>query len=129
MKTTVSSRGQLVLPAELRRRDRIKVGQRFEVERVGRGESRLRLEAAPNEGVVDWLLACPRRGTSCPSSPSPPTRCELPRDANVLSEPTRPEPSPQVAATALTHGLTVATRNRADFQRAGVAIVDPFGAR
>jgi hypothetical protein len=31
-----------------------------------------------------------------------------------------------IAATALTHGLTVATRNRADFEQAGVRIVDPF---
>jgi len=31
-----------------------------------------------------------------------------------------------VAATALVHGLTVATRNRSDFEKAGVEIVDPF---
>ncbi len=31
-----------------------------------------------------------------------------------------------IAATALAHGLTVATRNRADFVRAGVTVVDPF---
>jgi toxin FitB len=34
-----------------------------------------------------------------------------------------------VAATALVHGLTVATRNRADFEGAGVKIVDPFTER
>ncbi len=33
-----------------------------------------------------------------------------------------------IAATALAHGLTVATRNRADFEKAGVKIVDPFNA-
>jgi len=33
-----------------------------------------------------------------------------------------------IAATALTHGLTVATRNRVDFEKAGVPIVDPFDA-
>ena len=33
-----------------------------------------------------------------------------------------------IAATALLHGLTVATRNRADFEKAGVRIVDPFSA-
>jgi predicted nucleic acid-binding protein len=33
-----------------------------------------------------------------------------------------------IAATALVHGLTVATRNRADFEKAGVGIVDPFAA-
>ena len=31
-----------------------------------------------------------------------------------------------IAATALTHDLVVATRNGADFERAGVRIVDPF---
>ena len=31
------------------------------------------------------------------------------------------------AATALVHGLIVATRNRADFEKARVKIVDPFG--
>jgi toxin FitB len=31
-----------------------------------------------------------------------------------------------IAATALVHGLTVATRNRPDFMKAGVRIVDPF---
>lgn len=31
-----------------------------------------------------------------------------------------------IAATALLHGLTVATHNRADFRKAGVDIVDPF---
>ena len=33
-----------------------------------------------------------------------------------------------IAATALVHGLTVATRNRHDFEKAGVDIVDPFAA-
>jgi len=31
-----------------------------------------------------------------------------------------------IAATALVHGLTVVTRNTADFQKAGVKIVNPF---
>ena len=33
-----------------------------------------------------------------------------------------------IAATALVHNLTVVTRNRADFEKAGVEIVDPFAA-
>jgi len=32
-----------------------------------------------------------------------------------------------IAATALAHGLVVATRNTADYQSAGVPLVDPFG--
>jgi hypothetical protein len=31
-----------------------------------------------------------------------------------------------IAATALAHGLTVATRNVRDFQKAGVKVFDPF---
>jgi hypothetical protein len=33
-----------------------------------------------------------------------------------------------IAATALVHGLTVVTRNRRDFERAGVPVHDPFPA-
>jgi predicted nucleic acid-binding protein len=32
-----------------------------------------------------------------------------------------------IAATALVHGLTIATRNRVDFENSGVKIIDPFG--
>jgi hypothetical protein len=31
-----------------------------------------------------------------------------------------------IAATALVHGLVVVTRNRIDFEKAGVKLVDPF---
>jgi predicted nucleic acid-binding protein len=31
-----------------------------------------------------------------------------------------------IAATALVHGLVVATRNRTDFEKAGVKVLDPF---
>lgn len=31
-----------------------------------------------------------------------------------------------IAATALLHNLTVVTRNRADFEKSGVRIIDPF---
>jgi len=33
-----------------------------------------------------------------------------------------------IAATAIVHGLAVATRNRIDFAKAGVHVVDPFVA-
>jgi AbrB family looped-hinge helix DNA binding protein len=62
MKTRVSSKGQIVLPAELRAQDRIEAGQEFDVERLDRGEYRLvRRTAPPNDGVVEWLLACPEK--------------------------------------------------------------------
>jgi AbrB family looped-hinge helix DNA binding protein len=67
MKTTVSSKGQIVLPAELRQQDGIEAGQEFDVERLDRGEYRLvRREEPPNEGVVDWLLSCPDKGFFVP---------------------------------------------------------------
>ncbi len=63
MKTTVSSKGQIVLPAEIRRQDRIEAGQEFEVERLDRGEYRLkRKEPRRNDGLVKLLLACPVKG-------------------------------------------------------------------
>ena len=59
----MSSKGQIVLPAELRQMDGIQPGQEFDVERLDRGDYRLvRRAAPPNEGVVDWLLACPQKG-------------------------------------------------------------------
>jgi AbrB family looped-hinge helix DNA binding protein len=67
MKTTVSSKGQIVLPAEFRRQDRIEAGQAFDVERLGRGEYRLkRRSLAPNEGALRWLLGCPEKGFFVP---------------------------------------------------------------
>jgi AbrB family looped-hinge helix DNA binding protein len=62
MKTRISSKGQLVLPAELRRRDRIEPGEEFEIEAVGRGEYRLRRVRRRNRGLVEHLLACPVKG-------------------------------------------------------------------
>ena len=62
MKTRVSSKGQIVLPAELREQDRIEAGQEFDVERLDRGEYRLvRRKAPSNDGLVDWLLDCPEK--------------------------------------------------------------------
>jgi len=67
MKTTVSTKGQLILPAEIRQRDNVAPGQVFEVERIDRGEYRLlRRQPPPNEGLVDWLLACPEKGYFVP---------------------------------------------------------------
>ena len=67
MKTTVSSKGQIVLPAEIRQMDRIEAGQEFDVERLDRGDYRLvRRAPRPNDGVVDWLLACPSKGFFTP---------------------------------------------------------------
>ena len=61
VKTVVSSKGQIVLPAELRTQDCIVSGQRFEVERLGEGRYLLTRQAEHNAGLVDWLLACPEK--------------------------------------------------------------------
>jgi predicted nucleic acid-binding protein len=42
-------------------------------------------------------------------------------DANTL-----PMLDSMIAATALTHNLTVATHNVRDFERCGARVVDPF---
>ena len=63
MKTTVSPKGQIVLPAELRQQDQITAGKEFEIERIDRGECRLvRRKTGSNEGLVEWLLTCPEKG-------------------------------------------------------------------
>jgi AbrB family looped-hinge helix DNA binding protein len=68
MKATLSSKGQLVLPADFRERDRLRAGQVFEVERLDEGEYRLRrLAPAPNQGLVAWLRSCPGGGLPDPN--------------------------------------------------------------
>lgn len=67
MTTRISSKGQIVLPAEIRKEDGLKAGEQFDVERVGRGEYRLTRRQPPqNQGLVDWLLACPDKGYFVP---------------------------------------------------------------
>ena len=61
------ARGQIVLPAKIRRQDRVEPGQEFEIERLDRGESRpVRRAPCPNEGLMDWPLACPEKGFFIP---------------------------------------------------------------
>ena len=62
MRTRVSTKGQIVLPAELRARDGVTVGEEFEVERLESGSYRLTRVRRPNAGLVDWLLQAPEKG-------------------------------------------------------------------
>jgi AbrB family looped-hinge helix DNA binding protein len=71
MKTTISSKGQIVLPAEFRQMDRIEPGQEFEVERIDRGCYRLRRAAPRNEGAIEWLLNCPYKDFFVPIDSEP----------------------------------------------------------
>lgn len=66
MRTTISSKGQLVLPRELRERDGIAPGSEFDVERVRAGEYRLVRRMRKNSGLVDQLLSCPEKGWFVP---------------------------------------------------------------
>jgi AbrB family looped-hinge helix DNA binding protein len=60
MRTTVSTKGQIILPAEIRREDDIRSGQQFQIERLDRGEYLLkRMKRSPNEGLIKLLLSCP----------------------------------------------------------------------
>jgi len=60
MRTTVSTKGQIVLPAELRAQDGIVPGQQFEVERIQSGEYLLKKVVTPGKpGLMEWLRACP----------------------------------------------------------------------
>lgn len=62
MRTSISTKGQIVLPAEIRAADGIEPGEEFEVERTGPDEYRLtRLTPPPNRGVLQWLRSCPEQ--------------------------------------------------------------------
>ena len=62
MKTSMSTKGRIVLPVELRRQDGIEPGQEFQVERIDNGEYRLvRLSLPQNQGILDWLRSCPEK--------------------------------------------------------------------
>ena len=68
VKTTISTRGQLVLPAELRHRDGVTSGQEFAIEHLGPGICRLERTGTPtSQGLVDLLLECPEKGWFVPA--------------------------------------------------------------
>jgi AbrB family looped-hinge helix DNA binding protein len=63
MKTVISSKGQIVVPAAIRQQDGIEPGQEFEIERLDRGEYLLRrTKRRRNDGLVQLLLGCPAKG-------------------------------------------------------------------
>jgi AbrB family looped-hinge helix DNA binding protein len=62
MRTTLSSKGQVVLPAELREQDNISPGQQFSIERLEAGEYLLKKATnSGRAGLADWLAACPEK--------------------------------------------------------------------
>ncbi len=60
MKTQLSSKGQIVLPVELREVDHLVNSQVFEIQRLSAGEYLLKKVREPGQtGLVQWLLECP----------------------------------------------------------------------
>ena len=91
---------------------------RFGVLLLPRGRRRTRLERWFDDGVqrlqcVSWDAATARRWA------------ELLAQLRAAGR-AMPIKDSLIAASALVHGLVMATRNTADFEKAGVAIVDPF---
>jgi predicted nucleic acid-binding protein len=101
--------------------DPIVLGElRFGILRLRRGQRRTRLEAWFDRGAsrmrcLQWDTECGLRWA------------RLLADLRTAGTPV-PIKDSLVATTALVHGLTVATRNRRDFEAAGVPVVDPFTA-
>lgn len=63
MVTMLSTKGQIVLPAELRHEDSLRAGDEFEVERLEAGRYLLkRSPGRPARGLVELLRSCPERG-------------------------------------------------------------------
>jgi len=57
--TSLSSKGQIVLPAPLRREDSLRVGDEFEVERIESGRYLLKkTPGRPARGLVELLRGC-----------------------------------------------------------------------
>jgi AbrB family looped-hinge helix DNA binding protein len=56
----MSSKGQIVLPAQLRADDGLVAGQQFDIERLESGQYLLRkMPPAGEPGLVSWLRSCP----------------------------------------------------------------------
>ena len=91
---------------------------RFGILLLERGRRRQRLERWFEQGIARLACLSWDRATGI-------------RWAQLLADLRRagqamPVKDSMIAATALTHGLTVATRNRRDFAKSRVDVVDPF---
>jgi AbrB family looped-hinge helix DNA binding protein len=59
VQTKLSTKGQIILPAELRKRQRFNPGERFEIEEKNGKIILSPVKKKRNEGLADWLLKCP----------------------------------------------------------------------
>lgn len=64
MTTTLFENGLIQIPEVFRTADALKAGQRCDIERLGHGEYRLRVEESGGgeRNWVQWLLDCPEKG-------------------------------------------------------------------
>ena len=78
MTATLTREGRLVIPKAVRRRQKLRAGDKFEItadaDEPGVLELR-RVRRKPNEGLVELLRSCPVKGF-----PIPKRSKELPRD-------------------------------------------------
>jgi predicted nucleic acid-binding protein len=91
---------------------------RFGILLLPRGARRTKLERWFDEGVgrlqtLPWEMPTGLRWAEL--------RARLRRSGRAM-----PVKDSLIAATALVHGLIVATRNRSDFEKTDVTVVDPF---
>jgi hypothetical protein len=83
-----------------------------------------RRDARQGAGLRDWLerhVLRPFQKQILPIDAAIARRC-----AHLHAPDPRPERDALIAATALIHGLTVVTRNTADFEPIGVALLNPW---
>ena len=83
-----------------------------------------RRDARQGERLRTWLeqhVLAPFEGQILPIDASIARRC-----ASLHVPDPKPERDALIAATASTHGLTVVTRNVADFEPMGVAVLNPW---
>jgi AbrB family looped-hinge helix DNA binding protein len=59
MRTTLSTKGQIILPAEIRKRGRHYAGEKFEVEEKNGKLILSPVKRRRNEGLAELLLNCP----------------------------------------------------------------------
>jgi hypothetical protein len=67
MKATMSSKDKIVPPTTVCAKDHLKSEEELPIERVEDDQCQLvRRLGLPNEGLIDWLLACPEKGFFMP---------------------------------------------------------------
>lgn len=76
MTATISADGFLEIPAVFRKEDALKPGQQCDIERIGKGEYRVRVtsdETTPKQSWLDILRACPVKDWYEPAEKVPTT--------------------------------------------------------